>query len=54
GYEVNISLNTYSKLQSLSEGTLYTHLLIREDAHLLFGFFDIAEKDVFQQCIIHV
>jgi Holliday junction DNA helicase RuvA len=51
GYEVNISLNTYSKLQALSEGTLYTHLLIREDAHLLFGFFDITERDVFQHLI---
>jgi Holliday junction DNA helicase RuvA len=51
GYEVNISLNTYSKIESLSEGMLYTHLLIREDAHLLFGFFDLSERDIFQQLI---
>ncbi|NDF97922.1 MAG: Holliday junction branch migration protein RuvA [Chitinophagia bacterium] len=51
GYEVNISLNTYSKVQDLSEGMLYTHLLIREDAHLLFGFFDLSERDIFQHLI---
>lgn len=47
GYEVQISLNTYSKIQNMEKGTLYTSLLIREDAHLLFGFFDLAEKDMF-------
>ena len=51
GYEVNISLNTYSKIQDLSEGMLYTHLLIREDAHLLFGFGELSERDIFQQLI---
>jgi Holliday junction DNA helicase RuvA len=47
GYEVNISLNTYSKIQSLETGTLLTHLLVREDAHILYGFFDPAEKEMF-------
>jgi Holliday junction DNA helicase RuvA len=51
GYEVNISLNTYSKIQDLSEGMLYTHLLIREDAHLLFGFGELSERDIFQHLI---
>jgi Holliday junction DNA helicase RuvA len=51
GYEVQISLNTYSKIQGLEEGLLQTHLLIREDAHILFGFFDIAEKEIFQHLI---
>jgi holliday junction DNA helicase RuvA len=51
GYEVQITLNTYSKIQSLSEGTLHTCLLIREDAHTLFGFFEAAEKEMFQQLI---
>jgi holliday junction DNA helicase RuvA len=51
GYEVQISLHTYSKIQSLENGMLYTHLLIREDAHILFGFFDLAEKEMFQQLI---
>ena len=51
GYEVHISLNTYTKIQDAEEGILYTSQLIREDAHLLFGFHDLAEKDLFQQLI---
>ena len=51
GYEVQISLNTFSKIQHLEKGVLHTCLLIREDAHLLFGFFDLAEKEMFQQLI---
>jgi len=51
GYEVLISLNTYSKIQPLDKGQLYTCLLIREDAHTLYGFFDTAEKEMFLQII---
>ena len=51
GYEVNISLNTYEKIQSLESGTLLTHLLVREDAHILFGFFEPGEKEMFQLLI---
>jgi Holliday junction DNA helicase RuvA len=51
GYEVQVSLNTYSKMQHLSEGVLHTHMIIREDAHVLYGFFDRSEKEVFQQLI---
>ncbi len=51
GYEVHISLNTYSKIQKKEEGLLYTILLIREDAHLLYGFGDLSERDLFQQLI---
>lgn len=47
GYEVHISLNTYSSVLSLEEGLLFTHLLIKEDAHLLYGFADVKEKDIF-------
>ncbi|MCH5599377.1 Holliday junction branch migration protein RuvA [Niabella ginsengisoli] len=47
GYEVNISLNTFSEIQEKGSGLLYTHLLIREDAHLLYGFADTKEKDIF-------
>jgi Holliday junction DNA helicase RuvA len=47
GYEVFISLNTYSKIQDIDSGTLLTHLLIREDAHILFGFFEALEKEMF-------
>jgi holliday junction DNA helicase RuvA len=48
GYEVHISLHTYSKIQHLDKGILLTSLLIREDAHILYGFFDLAEKEMFQ------
>ena len=51
GYEVQISLNTYSKIQNLDKGILYTALLIREDAHILYGFFDMVEKQMFHQLI---
>lgn len=47
GYEVQISLNTYSRIQDLEKGTLLTHLIVREDAHILFGFFEQAEKEMF-------
>jgi Holliday junction DNA helicase RuvA len=51
GYEVQVSLNTYSKIQDLDKGTLLTHLQVKEDAHTLFGFFDKAEKAMFIQLI---
>jgi Holliday junction DNA helicase RuvA len=51
GYEVQVTLNTYSKIQNLNEGILFTHLIIREDAHILYGFFEKGEKEVFQQLI---
>jgi Holliday junction DNA helicase RuvA len=47
GYEVQISLNTYSKIQHLEKGRLLTALLIREDAHILYGFYDATEKEMF-------
>ncbi len=47
GYEVNISLNTYSSIQNLEEGKLYTYLQIKEDGHSIFGFFDKMEKELF-------
>ena len=51
GYEVNISLNTYSAIQGLDEGRIYTHLQVKEDAHTLFGFFGEEEKEIFQLLI---
>ena len=51
GYEVNISLNTYSHIQSSISGKLFTYLQIKEDGHTLFGFFDKGEKDMFIQLI---
>ena len=49
GYEVQITLNTYSRIQNLEKGLLHTVLIIREDAHILYGFFELAEKEMFQQ-----
>jgi Holliday junction DNA helicase RuvA len=51
GYELNISLNTYSHIQNLEQGRLFTYLQIKEDSHALFGFFDKAEKELFVQLI---
>jgi Holliday junction DNA helicase RuvA len=47
GYEVNISFNTFSSIQHLHQGKLYTHLQVKEDSHTLFGFFDVKEKEMF-------
>jgi holliday junction DNA helicase RuvA len=47
GYEVQISLNTYSRIQGLEKGVLLTHLHIQEDKHTLYGFFEPAEKEMF-------
>ena len=47
GYEVNISLNTYSHIQNLEQGKLFTLLQVKEDAHVIYGFFEKQEKDMF-------
>jgi len=49
GYEVNISLTTFSAIENLDETKLFTHLYIREDIHtmLLYGFHTLAEKELF-------
>ena len=47
GYEVNISLNTYSHIQNLEQGKLFVHLQVKEDGHVLYGFFEKAEKEIF-------
>jgi Holliday junction DNA helicase RuvA len=51
GYEVQISLNTYTRIQHLERGILQTYLQIREDGQVLFGFFEEAEKEMFIQLI---
>jgi Holliday junction DNA helicase RuvA len=51
GYELQISLNTYSRIEGLDNGVLLTYLHIREDAHILYGFFDKPEKDLFIQLL---
>jgi Holliday junction DNA helicase RuvA len=51
GYEVNISLNTYSAIAGKEKGKLYTYLHITENAHVLFGFSDLQEKELFLHLI---
>ncbi len=51
GYRINISLNTYAKIESLEQVKLLTHLQVREDAHVLFGFSDESERSLFQMLI---
>lgn len=51
GYEVNISLNTYSHIQNLDQGKLFTHLQVKEDGHTLYGFFEKLEKEMFVMLI---
>ena len=52
GYEVDISMQTFYKLPPVGETVrLYTHLAVREDAHLLFGFATVAERATFRQLI---
>ena len=47
GYGLNISLTTYSTLAIGREARLYVYEAIREDAHLLYGFIDRRERELF-------
>ena len=52
GYEIDVPMSTFYDLPATgSEVTLYTHLLIREDAHLLFGFATESERQIFRQLL---
>ena len=47
GYGLNISLNTFSAIQGKKEVKLYVYEAIREDAHLLYGFVNRKEREMF-------
>jgi len=50
GYEIHISLTSYEQLGNINEkAKLYTHLHVRDDAHLLFGFYSREERKLFLQ-----
>ena len=51
GYSINISLNTFSKIGSDENIKLYTHLIIKEDSHSLYGFFEKSERSLFRLLI---
>jgi Holliday junction DNA helicase RuvA len=52
GYEVDVPMSTFYQLPHLNEkATLYTHLAVREDAHLLYGFASKAERETFRSLI---
>jgi Holliday junction DNA helicase RuvA len=51
GYYINISLNTFSKVGNEEALKLFTHLAVKEDSHTLFGFFELAEREVFRKLI---
>lgn len=51
GYDLHISLNTYSAIAGLEKGQLLTYLHITENSQTLYGFFDQTEKQLFLQLI---
>ncbi len=51
GYEIHVSLNTYAKIKDKAQVRLWIYQAVREDALLLFGFADKAEKELFLQLI---
>ncbi|MFC2087295.1 Holliday junction branch migration protein RuvA [Bacteroidota bacterium] len=51
GYFVHISVNTYSKIQHATQYKLYIQQVIREDAHLLYGFAEKSERELFRNLI---
>jgi Holliday junction DNA helicase RuvA len=51
GYQVNISLHTYSQIEKLEKIKILTYLHIKEDSHTLYGFADEAERSLFVHLI---
>lgn len=52
GYEIDVPMSTFYNLPNVGERvTLYTHLVVREDAHLLYGFASESERRAFRQLL---
>jgi Holliday junction DNA helicase RuvA len=55
GYHVAIPLSSYDRLPAVGKQIkILTHLQVREDAHILYGFMSIAERDLFRLLVQHV
>src|SRR6266404_7803712 len=55
GYEVFIPLSSYDKLPAVGQPIrILTHLVVREDAHVLYGFMSVAERDLFRLLVNNV
>src|SRR5204863_8026767 len=55
GYEVFIPLSSYDKLPAAGQPVqILTHLHVREDAHILYGFMTAAERDIFRLLVNNV
>lgn len=51
GYRINISLNTYAKIEKSETIKILTHLQVKEDSHTLYGFAEEAERKLFRHLI---
>lgn len=51
GYYIHITVNTYEKIPNEENLKLHTHLLVREDAHILYGFADALEREMFRMLL---
>jgi len=51
GYKVNISLNSFSKFEKTGDIKIFTHLIVREDAQILYGFHSKNERELFLRLI---
>ncbi len=51
GYHINISLNTFAAIGNQQHVKLFTHLSVKEDAHILYGFHDVEERSLFLNLI---
>ncbi len=51
GYLIHISLNTFTALNGQKEARVFTHFIVRDDAHLLYGFAGKAERELFRNLL---
>ena len=52
GYQVHISLHSYSLIKEVEVIQIYTYLQIKEDAHILYGFIEKTERELFKLLIL--